>query len=39
MSNGKIVDKCAKLPQKHMYTESEYISIVFELGGLTHTHL
>ena len=39
MSNGKIVDTCAKLPQTHMYMESDYILIVLELGALTHAHL
>ena len=29
--NGKIVDTWAKLPQAHMYMESEYILIVLEM--------
>ena len=39
MSNGKIVDTCAKLHQTPMYMESDYILIVLELGALTHAHL
>ena len=37
MSNGKIADTCAKLPQTHMYMESDLIVIVLELGAQTHT--
>ena len=29
--NGKIVDTWARLPQAHMYMESEYILIVLEM--------
>ena len=29
--NGKIVDTLGKLPQAHMYMESEYILIVLEM--------
>ena len=29
--NGKIVDTWAKLPQAHMYMESEYILVVLEM--------
>ena len=29
--NGKLVDTWAKLPQAHMYMESEYILIVLEM--------
>ena len=29
--NGKIVDTWAKLPQTHVYMESEYILIVLEM--------
>jgi hypothetical protein len=29
--NGNIVDTSAKLPQAHMYMESEYILIVLEM--------
>ena len=39
MSNGKIVDTCAKLPQTHMYMEYDQILIVLDLGALTHAHL
>ena len=36
MSNGKIVDTWAKLPQTHMYMEYDQILIVLDLGALTH---
>ena len=39
MSNGKIVDTCAKLSQTHMYMESDQTLIVLELGALTHAYL
>jgi hypothetical protein len=31
ISNGKIVDTWATLPQSHMYMESEYILIALEM--------
>ena len=39
MSNGKIVNTCAKLPQTHMYMESDQMLIVLELCALTHAYL
>jgi hypothetical protein len=37
ISNGKIVDICATLPQTHMYMEFHLIVFVLESGALTHT--
>jgi hypothetical protein len=37
MSNGRLIDTCAALPQTHMYMESDYILFVLESGALTHT--
>ena len=31
ISNGKLIDTWVKLPQVHMYVESQYILIVLEM--------
>ena len=39
ISNGKIIDAWAKLPQSHMYVESQYILIVLEMCAQGKSYL